>query len=99
MSDHMESPTNPARSRCGRNVNSLPGLILRYGSINTTCKTCQRLYDQDMAKNETYTHKCTRSDCGLGPCFVSVTTPQSPEFCVYDFDEAHWDKVKDGDDK
>lgn len=59
---------------------------------------------QDMAKEKeicksSYSYKCTRSDCGLGPCFASVTTLRPPEFCVYDFDEAHWDEVKGGDDQ
>lgn len=90
--DHMEGPTPPSyRTRCGQKVNSTPGYVYEYGSPNTTCKTCNRLYAADRAKNsKRIEYKCLRTDCGRSGCTSSSINNDPPEFCIYDFDEAYW---------
>ena len=99
--DHMESPTNPKRTRCGQDMNSTPGYVFEYGSPQTTCKACKRLHAADLLKN-TPSHprkhyKCTRTDCGRAGCESSSLNPEPPEFCIYDCDEAYWVEAKGGD--
>ena len=108
MSDHMESPTDPTRTRCGRDVNHVPDYVWGYGAIEAYCKTCRRLYAKDqinLLKSKAKPglprkyYKCARTDCGVAGCECSSLDPEPPEFCIYDNDEAHWDEIKGGDDK
>ena len=50
MNDHMESPTDPTRTRCGRDVNHVPNYVFDYGDDAATCKTCRHLYAKDLAE-------------------------------------------------
>ena len=52
MSDHMESPTDPTRTRCNQSIDRLHGPRIcswKYGSPKTTCESCLRLYAKDLS--------------------------------------------------
>ena len=53
MKSHMEYPSHCWKTRCGKlrgDIGNFYPIVLKYGSPDATCDTCQRLYAQDMVK-------------------------------------------------
>lgn len=46
--DHMESKNDVNKTRCGLNVNAVPGYLWEYGAIEAYCQRCQALHKKDL---------------------------------------------------
>lgn len=87
MKSHMENPSHCWKTLCGRlrgDIGNFHPIVHKYGSSDTTCKMCQRLHAQDMAKAKAHNNctKCRLSDpdndyvCSIGHAQTTTTNDQ-----------------------